>query len=167
MAAAAFAAFTVEAYLNHVGTLRVSDWRAREKELARQLSFTYAEWELKQPGANTAPRGLERLKLEIDVPESLRVDAAVVAAEQRDQREMAAFHLDRGRRLFEAERDAEAVAELRRTIFLAPYESQAHLLLGRIYLRIGRRQDAIDALTIAAWSDPANVEVRDLLGSLR
>ena len=113
------------------------------------------------------PPGLERLTVEIDVPDSLRVDAAVVAAEQRDQREIAAFHLDRGRRLFEAERDAEAIAELRRTIFLAPYESQAHLLLGRIYLRTGRIQDAIDALTIAVWSDPANAEARQLLDSLR
>ncbi|HYN63080.1 MAG TPA: tetratricopeptide repeat protein, partial [Candidatus Limnocylindrales bacterium] len=140
---------------------------AREKELARQLSSTYAEWEAKQPGANTAPRGLERLKVEIDVPDALRVDAAVVAAEQRDQREIAAFHLEQGRRLFEAGRDAEAIAELRRTIFLAPYESQAHLLLGRIYLRTGRTQDAIDALTIAAWSDPANAEAQALLQSLK
>lgn len=140
---------------------------AREKELARQLSGVYAEWEAKQPGANTAPRGLERLKVEIDVPESLRVDAAVVAAEQRDQREIAAFHLDRGRRLFEAGLDAEAIAELRRTIFLAPYESEAHLLLGRIYLRTGRTQDAIDALTIAVWSDPANADAEALLKSLR
>ncbi|MBI2828209.1 MAG: tetratricopeptide repeat protein [Acidobacteria bacterium] len=139
---------------------------AREKDLARRLSSTYAEWEAKQPGANAAPRGLERLRLEIDVPESLRVDAAVVAAEQRDQREIAAFHLDRGRRLFEAERDADAIADLRRTIFLAPYESQAHLLLGRIYLRTGRPEDAIDALTIAVWSDPANAEAQALLDSL-
>jgi len=140
---------------------------AREKELARQLSSTYAEWEAKQPGANTAPRGLERLKLEIDVPESLRVDAAVVAAEQRDQREIATFHLERGRRLFEGGRDADAITELRRTIFLAPYESRAHLLLGRLYLRTGRTQDAIDALTIAVWSDPANAEAQTLLTSLR
>ena len=33
---------------------------AREKELARQLSSMYAEWEAKQPGATGAPRGLER-----------------------------------------------------------------------------------------------------------
>ena len=140
---------------------------AREKELARQLSATYADWEAKQPGANTVPRGLERLKVEIDVPESLRVDAAVVAAEQRDQREIAAFHLDRGRRLFEAELDAEAIAELRRTIFLAPYESEAHWLLGRLYLRTGRTQDAIESLTIAVWSDPANTEAAALVKSLR
>lgn len=140
---------------------------AREKELARRLSSTYAEWEAKQPGANMAPRGLERVKLEIDIPASLRVDAAVVAAEQRDQRAIAAFHLERGRRFFEAERDAEAIAELRRTIFLAPYESEAHLLLGRIYLRTGRQQEAIDALTIAVWSDPANAEAKALLDSVR
>ena len=63
-------------------------------------------------------------------------------------------------------RDDEAIAELRRTIFLAPYESEAHLLLGRIYLRTGRPQDAIDALTIAAWSDPDSAEAKELLESV-
>jgi Flp pilus assembly protein TadD len=140
---------------------------SREKELARRLSSTYADWEAKQPGANAVPRGLERVKLEIDVPAALRVDAAVVAAEQRDQRAVAAFHLESGRRLFDAGRDAEAIAELRRTVFLAPYESEAHLLLGRIYLRSGRVQDAIDALTIAAWSDPGSRQAQELLESLK
>lgn len=71
------------------------------------------------------------------------------------------------RRLFEAGRDDEAIAELRRTIFLALYESEAHLLLGRIYVRTGRGQEAIDALTIALWSDPANAEAKALLDSLK
>jgi tetratricopeptide (TPR) repeat protein len=128
---------------------------ARERELATQL------------GANATQANLERLKLEIDVPDSLRVDAALVAAEQRDQRDVAAFHLDQGRQLFEEERDEEAIAQLRRTIFLAPYDSEAHLLLARIYLRTGRTQEAIDALTIAVWSDPANTEASELLASVR
>ena len=140
---------------------------AREKELARRLSSTYAEWEAKQPGANAVPRGLERVKTEFNVPATLRVDAAVVKAEQSDQRAVATFHLERARRLFEEGRDDEATGELRRTIFLAPYDSEAHLLLGRIYLRTGRQQEAIDALTIAVWSDPANAEAKKLLDSLR
>ena len=76
-----------------------------------------------------------------------------MAAEQRDQRELATFHLDAGRRLFRAERDAEAIAELRRAIYLAPYEREAHLLLGRVYLRDGRVRDAIGELKISIWSD--------------
>lgn len=136
---------------------------AREKELARQLSSIYAEWEGKQGGANAVPRGLERLKTEIDVPAALRVENTVVAAEQRDQQDLATFHLDRGRRFFEQERDEEAIAELRRTTFLAPYNSEAHLLLGRIYLRNGRVADAIDALKISVWSDPSNADAQRLL----
>jgi len=89
-----------------------------------------------------------------------------VAAEQRDQKEAAAFHLDRGKRFYEGERDEEAIAELRRTVFLAPYEGAAHLLLGKIYMRNGRTQDAIDALKIAVWSDPANTEAKELLARL-
>ena len=139
---------------------------AREKELARQLSSVTAEWEAKQPGANAIPRGLERLKLDIDVPQTLRPEDLVVAAEQRDQREAALFHLERGKRFFEGERAEEAIAELRRTVFLAPYESAAHLLLAKIYMRNGRSQDAIDALKIAVWSDPANAEAKELLARL-
>jgi tetratricopeptide (TPR) repeat protein/TolB-like protein len=136
---------------------------AREKELARQLSSTYAEWEAKQPGVNAIPRSLERVKTDIDLPAALRVESVVVAAEQRDQRETAAFHLERAKRFFDAELDVEAIAELRRTIFLAPYESTAHLLLARIYLRNGRTEEAIDALKIAVWSDPANTDAKALL----
>ncbi|HEY6360322.1 MAG TPA: tetratricopeptide repeat protein [Vicinamibacterales bacterium] len=136
---------------------------AREKELARQLSSTYAEWEAKQPGANTVPRGLERVKTEIDAAASFRVESAIVASEQRDQRELATFHLDRGRRLFQQERDEEALAELRRVVYLSPYQSEAHLLLGRIYLRTGRPQEAINALKISVWSDPDNAEAKQLL----
>ena len=45
-----------------------------------------------------------------------------------------------------------AISELQRAIYLAPYDHDAHLLLGRIYLRGGRLQDAIDALKISIWS---------------
>jgi Flp pilus assembly protein TadD len=139
---------------------------AREKELARQLSSAHMEWEATQNGANTVPPSLERVKTDIDLPAALRVEDAVVAAGQRDQRELAVFHLDRGRRFFEEERDSEAIAELRRTIFLSPYDSEAHLLLAQIYLRTGRTEEAIDALKIAVWSDPMNDEAKELLGEL-
>ncbi len=136
----------------------------REKELARQLSSTYAEWEAKEAGANTLPRGLERVKTDLDVAASFRVESAIVASEQRDQRELAVFHLERGRRLFQQEHDEEAIAELRRVVYLSPYQSEAHLLLGRIYLRTGRLQEAINALKISVWSDPDNADAKQLLG---
>lgn len=124
---------------------------AREKELARRLSSEYAEWEAAAPGANAAPRGLERIKTDVDVPASLRVDAMIVASAQRDQRELAAFHLEAGRRAYQEERDAQAIAELRRAVYLSPYQSEAHLLLARAYLRSGRIDDAVDAVKIAIW----------------
>jgi tetratricopeptide (TPR) repeat protein len=126
---------------------------AREKELAKRLSSEYTAWEAKQAGANAAPRGLERIKTDVDVPASLRIETMIVAAEQRDQRELAAFHLQAGRRAYEAERDAEAIAELRRAVYLSPYQHEAHVLLGRAYLRSGRVEEAIDALKIALWID--------------
>jgi tetratricopeptide (TPR) repeat protein len=126
---------------------------AREKELAKRLSSEYLEWEAKRPPVNTVPPGLERIKADIDVPAALRVETTIVAAEQRDTREQATFHLDAGRRAYQAERDGEAIAALRRAVYLSPYESQAHLLLGRAYLRSGRIEEAIDALKIAIWSE--------------
>jgi tetratricopeptide (TPR) repeat protein len=125
----------------------------REKELARRLSSDYAEWEAKQAGRNDAPRGLERIKTDVDIPAALRVENVIVAVEQRDQRELARFHLEAGRRAFQAERDAEAIAALRRAIYLAPYDNAAHMFLGRAYLRSGRVEEAIDEFKIAIWSD--------------
>jgi tetratricopeptide (TPR) repeat protein/TolB-like protein len=125
----------------------------REKELARRLSSDYVEWEAKQGGRNEVPRGLERIKTDIDIPASLRVESAIVAVEQRDQRDLARFHFEAGRRAYQAERDSEATSALRRAVYLAPYDSAAHLLLGRVYLRSGRMDEAIDEFKIAIWSD--------------
>ena len=93
-----------------------------------------------------------------------RPEQAIVNAAQREQRELATFHLDRGRRLFEREQDREAMMELRRAVYLSPYEAQAHLLIGRIHLRAGRPQEAIDALKISIWSEdsaPARVALAE------
>jgi tetratricopeptide (TPR) repeat protein len=122
---------------------------ARERDLARQLS---AHYEPKPGSEQSIPQGLERLRTELESPRDLRVDKAIVNAAQREQRELAAFHLERGRRLFEKEQDRDAMAELRRAVYLLPYEAEAHLLMGRIQSRAGRPQDAIDALKISVWS---------------
>ncbi len=127
---------------------------ARERELATQLSSTYAEW-AKRPagaGAEAIPRGLERLKPALDVSTLRRVDSAIATTGQREQKELAAFHLDRGRRFFEQGNNSEAITELARAIYLSPYEADAHLLMGRIYLKTGETASAIDAFKIALWS---------------
>jgi Tfp pilus assembly protein PilF len=72
---------------------------------------------------------------------------------QRQQRELARFYLDRGRRLVEQENDREAEAELTRALHLAPYDAEAHLLLGRSYMRTGRLREAIDAFKVSIWSE--------------
>jgi tetratricopeptide (TPR) repeat protein/TolB-like protein len=153
---------------------------ARERDLARRLSSRYEE--LVRTGASdrqaiprslereaiprnlereaiprnlereAIPRNLERVQLDPDGSGGLRASVIVSASAQRDQRELATFHLERGRRLFEKEQDGDALAELRRAIYLSPYEAQAHLLIGRIFLRGGRAADAIDALKISIWS---------------
>ena len=98
------------------------------------------------------PRGLERIKTSLEESFAQRTDEALASTGQRDQLELVQFHLDRGRRLFEQENDREALAELSRAVFLSPYQAEAHLLIGRLYLRGGRVADAIDALKISLWS---------------
>ena len=135
---------------------------ARERELARRLSSTYEQWE-KRPAAEAVPKGLERVKGGVELPHQ-GVEAAFATNEQRDQRELARFYLDRGRRLYQMESDREAIAELNRAIFLSPYEAEAHLLVGRIHLRNNRVHEAIDAFKISLWSSetvPAHLALGD------
>ena len=124
---------------------------AREKDLARRLSSRYAEWD-KRPANDPIPRGLERLKEDLETGPLARGDLAFQAAGQKDQQDLAKFHLEQGRRSFERESDRDAIAELKRAVYLSPYEAEAHLLLGRIYLRNGRLREAIDELKISLWS---------------
>jgi tetratricopeptide (TPR) repeat protein len=125
---------------------------AREKELALRLSSTYQEWQ-ERPAGEQVPRGLERVKTdEIELTHARRLETKIYETGQRDQQELAAFYLERARRLFQQENDREASVELDRVLFLSPYLAGAHLLLGRIHLRNGRVREAIDALKIALWS---------------
>ncbi len=126
---------------------------AREKELARQLSSKYEDWTRRQAASGEViPRNLERLTRDIDVHPNPRLDATLLNSAQREQRELATFHLDRGRRLFEQEQNREALAELQKAVYLSPYEAEPHLLIGRIYLRTGRPKEAVNALRISIWS---------------
>jgi Flp pilus assembly protein TadD len=126
---------------------------ARENELAKRLSSTYEQLDKeKRPGADSVPKGLERVKSEVELPHAGRIEKAIATTGQRDQAELAAFHLDRARRLFREENDREAVVELNHAVYLSPYLAEAHLLLGRIHLRSGRLHDAISAFKISLWS---------------
>jgi Tfp pilus assembly protein PilF len=51
------------------------------------------------------------------------------------------------------ELDRQAEQELRRALYLSPYLAEAHLLLGRVYLRTGRSAEAVQAFKIALWSE--------------
>lgn len=123
---------------------------AREKELARRLASTFAEWDTR-PASDPIPRGLERVKGDVELPHARQIEQALANA-KADQRELARFYLDRARRLVDQERDSEAMAELNRVLFLSPYDAEAHLLVGRVHLRAGHAREAIDALNISIWS---------------
>lgn len=121
----------------------------RELDLAKQLG-TRPDTSLLTLSPRI-PNGLERLPTDLDVPSNQRLDATIASPAQRDQQETAAFHFDQGRTLFDAQRDREAANELRRAIYLAPYENPPHVLLGRVYERGGRLNEAIDEFKVAIW----------------
>ena len=122
----------------------------RERELARRLSSAYEPGQ--RPGGDAVPKGLERIKHDVELPHAGQLGARLATGEQRSNEELAAFYLDRGRRLFQQENDRDAIVELNRAIYLSPYLAEAHLLLGRIHLRTGRVRAAIDAFNIVVWS---------------
>jgi tetratricopeptide (TPR) repeat protein/TolB-like protein len=133
----------------------------RERELARRLS---ERWESAGAG-EVVPRGLERLP-EYSRPASRGLESTLNAGVQRDQRALAAFHLDTATRAFEAGRDQETIRETQRALYLTPYDVDGLRLLGRAQARSGLLQDAIGALKIAIWSQEsaaAQVELGELL----
>ncbi len=125
---------------------------ARERELARRLSAAYEE-QGGTPQADAVPPDLERLRPYLDPPGARRTESALMATEQRGQRELVAFHLERGQRFYERESDRDALTELQRAVYLSPYQAEAHLLIGRIHLRAGRVPEAVAAFKIALWSE--------------
>ncbi|MCC7008401.1 MAG: tetratricopeptide repeat protein [Acidobacteria bacterium] len=120
----------------------------RELELARVLGAT--EPVAAGPPSPRIPRNLERLIDQLDVKPSRAVAAAAPA--QRDQQETAAFLLARAKTLIAQKDDRRAMAELRRAIYLAPYQDEPHLLLGQLYRRAGQVSDAIDEFKVAVWA---------------
>lgn len=138
---------------------------SRERELARRLSSTYDAWETRG-GGETVPRGLERIKPALASWRTPQIDAALAAADLRAQRELATFYLERARRATDDQRDNDALADLRRALFLAPYHADALLLAGRVQLRAGRPEEAIATLRVALWhaeSSAAHVALAEAL----
>ncbi|MGH9163624.1 MAG: tetratricopeptide repeat protein, partial [Vicinamibacteraceae bacterium] len=127
---------------------------ARERELARQLSSTYVHWEQRAAAGteDSVPQGLERLSEELDDVPTRLVEGVVVRANQEEHAELARFHRDRGRRFYEQQHNREALAELRKALYLAPYDADTHVWLGRALTRAGRLREAIDSLKISIWS---------------
>jgi tetratricopeptide (TPR) repeat protein len=121
----------------------------REFDLARLLG-TSGEIAGSTPAAKVPP-GLERVQMDLTSAGGASANALIANPAQRDQQETARFHLNRGRQLFNEKKDREALEELRRAIYLSPYEDEPHLLAGRLYERAGRLNEAIDEFKVAIW----------------
>jgi tetratricopeptide (TPR) repeat protein len=134
----------------------------RELDLAKTLG-TRREMAASTP-RDAVPSKLERLRTDLDTSVSRRFASSIGTPARQDQQEVAAFHVAEGRKLFEAQKDREAANELRRAIYLSPYQDEPHLLLGRLYARGGRLPEAIDEFKVAIWCRET-AEARVALGS--
>lgn len=139
----------------------------RELDLARLLGAS-VEPTVMTPTERVSA-GLERLPTRFEEQPTTRVASAIANPAQREQQELATFHLGRGRRLLEQGDDRAALDELRRAVYLRPYDADAHVLLGQLYRRAGRLAEAADALRIAVWakdSVQARLQLAETLSDL-
>jgi predicted Zn-dependent protease len=124
----------------------------RERALAGQLSSEYADRIRKAaPQMPAVPRDLARLDTSPAGP--LGLSDLIVDSRQEDREATAAFYLGRAQRLADQHDNRGAIADLRRCLFLSPYDADAQLLLGQVYLRLHRTKEAIDVLKISLWSE--------------
>lgn len=118
----------------------------RELDLARLLGTAL---ETVPTAVTKVPASLERLPTDLD--DRLLAAPAFASAANRDQKETAEFYLAQAKTAADDNRDREAIANLQRSIYLAPYQDEPHLLLGRLYERAGRLSESIDELKVALW----------------
>lgn len=123
---------------------------ARELELAQLLGGTEEDVSALVLSARV-PDQLERLPHVADVVGGAATMPAVGNPAQREQQEAARFHLANAESMIAEGRDREAMGELRRAIYLAPYDEEPHRLLGGIHQRGGRLSEAIEEFTVALW----------------
>ncbi len=122
----------------------------RERDLARLLGGV--DDATPAPGAGPRlPPGLERLPQLADLASTSPPRVVIANRAQRDQQETARFHLTNARAFIGSHRDRDAIGELRRAIYLAPYEEEPHRLLGGIHQRAGRLVEALEEFTVALW----------------
>lgn len=145
-----FNAADAEAHLVMSAVLAAS---ARPTEAQRELDLARLLGTAVSVGTtlpSRTPRDLERLVDDLDGVSVAPAPAAGPA--QRDQQEVAAFHLARAKAFIAQHDDRQAMNELRRAVYLAPYQDEPHLLLGQLYRRAGQLSDAIDELKVAVWA---------------
>ena len=126
--------------------------RAAEAQRERELAVWLGALPEAATALATVPDGLERLPRAPETDDGPRAQALREHPGQRDERATAAYHLERGRSPVEARRDRDAIAELRRAVYLDPYANEPHLLLGLVYQRGGRLDEAIDEFRVALWA---------------
>ena len=97
------------------------------------------------------PAGLERSRPIRPAPPHRGRDTASAPAQRDQQRDRGIPSRHAAASLIGEQQDREAAGELRRAIYLAPYEDEPHLLLGRLISARGRLAEAIDEFKVAIW----------------
>ena len=101
-----------------------------------------------------ALEGLERIKQDYHSHSFRQLQLTLELVSEESEARLppekhAEARLERGRKLFGEQRDAEALRELREAVRLNPNQAEAHLLLARLHERGGRHEEAIQEARLA------------------
>lgn len=93
--------------------------------------------------------GWERVLPDLSAPAAPRAARAVAAARAVEQQGLAAGYLARAASAMAAQHPADAVGELRRAVYLTPYDAEAQRRLAEACLTAGLPAEAVTAATLA------------------
>jgi tetratricopeptide (TPR) repeat protein len=137
---------------------------AADNQARRYMQTSYAkwetEWEKSQSVPNLSLRSRDVLN-QVDISDLSRVNA-IEAAKANSAQEL----LSKVRDFYQAGRDDEALAEIRKLLMIEPTNADAYLYSGRINQRRGDQEAAIAALKTVIFWDSRVIDAHILLGRI-
>jgi tetratricopeptide (TPR) repeat protein len=144
---------------NHAEAASAADNQAR-----RYMQTSYAKWETEWEKSQSVPdlslRSRDVLN-QVDISDLSRVKA-IEAAKANSAQEL----LSKVRDFYQAGRDDEALAEIRKLLMIEPTNAEAYLYSGRINQRRGDQEAAIAALKTVIFWDSRVIDAHILLGRI-
>jgi tetratricopeptide (TPR) repeat protein len=137
---------------------------AADNQARRYMQTSYAKWETEWEKSKSVPNLTLRSRdvlNQVDISDLSRVNA-IEAAKANSAQEL----LGKVRDFYQAGRDDEALAEIRKLLMIEPTNAEAYLYSGRINQRRGDQEAAIAALKTVIFWDSRVIDAHILLGRI-